>query len=249
MAVAEQLVFQPEQRAALHGEVPAAGEAHRLAARGPVERLGDGGPPVDDDRLALLVGDRQSADVEGLQAIGGLGHAVDSTEHQGGVAEIELGQPVDHGLVEHIALVAGLERAPEGALVEVAHPPGRVAADFEAPIGVLDEVLFGGKIGVLLRHGSFNSIGRFSTVPPARPPARPPADNRWSARGSRSDTQADSQGTSRHSAVPYRNHWVGVGELQGAGEMDAIGPLAANDRGTDPQQPRRQRRSVPPVGR
>ena len=161
VAVAEQLVFQPQQRSALHGEVAAAGEAHRLAAGGPVERLGDGCPPVDDDWLALLVGDRQPADVERLEAVGGLGHAVDAAEHERGVAEVELGQPVDHGFVEHIALVAGLKRPAEGALVEVAHPPSRIAADLETPVGVLDEVLFGGKIGVLLRHGSYNSIGPF----------------------------------------------------------------------------------------
>src|SRR6185503_13220663 len=71
----------------------------------------------------------------------------------------ELGQPVDHGFVEHVPLVARLERPAEGALVEVSHPPGRIAADLETPVSVLDEVLFGGKIGVLLRHGSYNSIG------------------------------------------------------------------------------------------
>ena len=76
-----------------------------------------------------------------------------------GVAEVELGEAVEHGLVEHVALVPGLEGAAERALVQVAHPPGGVAAHFEAPIGVIDEVLFGGKIRVLLRHGSFNSIG------------------------------------------------------------------------------------------
>ena len=94
---------------------------------------------------------------------GSLGHPVDATEHERGVAQVELGQPVDDGLVEHVALVARLKSAAEGALVEVAHPPGRVAADLETPVGVLDEVLFGGKIWVLLRHGSFNSIGRFPT--------------------------------------------------------------------------------------
>ncbi len=163
VTVAEQLVFQPEQRSPVHGEVPTTGESHRFAAGGPVERLGDRRAPVDDDRLALLVGDRQPADVERLQAVGGLGHAVDAPEDERRVAEVELGQSVDHGLVEHVAFVAGLERPPEGALVEVAHPPRRVAADFETPVGVVDEVLFGGKIGVLLRHGSYNSIGRFST--------------------------------------------------------------------------------------
>ena len=173
VALAEQLVLQPQQGAALHGEVPAAGEAHRLAAGGPVERLGDGCPPVDDDRFALLVGDRQAADVERLEPVGCLGHPVDAAEDQRCVAEVELGQPVDHGLVEHIALVARLKGAAEGALVEVSHPPGRVAADLETPVGVLDEFLFGGKIGVLLRHGSFNSIGLFLHPPPTRIPTPP----------------------------------------------------------------------------
>ena len=50
------IVLEAEHLAALHGEVAAAGEAHRVATRGPVERLGDRRPPVDHDRLAVLVG-------------------------------------------------------------------------------------------------------------------------------------------------------------------------------------------------
>ena len=53
------------QRAAPGGEVPAPGQAHRLAAGGPVEGLGDRRPPVDDDGLLVLVRDRETADVEG----------------------------------------------------------------------------------------------------------------------------------------------------------------------------------------
>ena len=66
VAAAEQLVLEAEDVAALDGEVAAADEAHRLAAGGPVERLGDRRPPVDDDRLGLLVGDGETADVEAL---------------------------------------------------------------------------------------------------------------------------------------------------------------------------------------
>ena len=66
VAAAEQLVLDAEDGAALDGEVAAAHEAHRLAAGGPVERLGDRRPPVDDDRLGLLVGDGEAADVEAL---------------------------------------------------------------------------------------------------------------------------------------------------------------------------------------
>ena len=170
VAGAEQLVFQTQQCAPLHREVAAPGEAHRLAAGGPVERLGDGSTPVDDDRLALLVGDRQATDVERLQPVGRLGHAVDAPEHQGGVAEIQLCQPVDDGFVEDVALVSRLEGAAEGALVKVSHPPRRITAYLEAPVRVLDEFLFGGKIWVLLRHGSFNSIGGSLQLLPDREP-------------------------------------------------------------------------------
>ena len=66
VALAEQLVLDAEQLAALDGEVAAAGQAHRVAPGGPVERLGDRRPPVDHDRLAVLVGHGQPADVEAL---------------------------------------------------------------------------------------------------------------------------------------------------------------------------------------
>ena len=78
--------------------MPAAGEAHRLAPGGPVERLGDGSPPVDHDRLALLVGDGQATDVElssvGPAAVAVLDMAVDPPKTSAAVAEIEVGEPL-----------------------------------------------------------------------------------------------------------------------------------------------------------
>ena len=68
VALAEQLVLDGEELAALGGEVPPPGQAHRVAAGGPVEGLGHRRPPVDDDRLPLLVGHRQPADVVRLDA-------------------------------------------------------------------------------------------------------------------------------------------------------------------------------------
>ena len=46
-----------------------------------------------------------------------LGVAVDPAEDQRGIAEVEVGEPVEQGLVEHVALEAGLERAAEAGLV------------------------------------------------------------------------------------------------------------------------------------
>ena len=150
VAGSEQLVLDAEQRAAVHGEVATAGEAHRLAACRPVERLGDRRPPVDDHRLAVLVGDGQAADVKALHRA--LDEAVDAAEHERRVAEVEVGQAVDQRLVEHVAFVPGLERAAEGALVEITELPGVFAAALEAAVGEVDVRLFVVEVGVLSGH-------------------------------------------------------------------------------------------------
>ncbi len=171
VALTEQLVLDAEQLAAVDGEVPAPGEAHRIAAGGAVERLGHRGPPVHHHRVTVLIGHRQATDVEALPArrrtarvrrgVGSLGMAVDPAEHQGGIAQVEVGEPVDHGLVEHVTLVARLERAPEGALVQVAHLPRVDAAALEALISEVDASLLVFEIRMLLRHGA----GRFYLFP------------------------------------------------------------------------------------
>ena len=52
MALAEQLVLDPEQLLALDREVAPASQSHRVATGRPVEGLGDRRPPVDHDRFA-----------------------------------------------------------------------------------------------------------------------------------------------------------------------------------------------------
>ena len=91
--------------------------------------------------------------------------AVDAAEHQRGIAQIELGQPVEDRFVEHIALVAGLERAAERALVQAPHLPRVDLALLEAVIGVINERLLSSEIGVMLRHGSVGATpGRAGNV-------------------------------------------------------------------------------------
>ena len=51
--------------------------------------------------------------MEALEPVGRLGVPVDAPEHERRVAEVEVGQPLDQGLVERIALEPGLERAAE----------------------------------------------------------------------------------------------------------------------------------------
>ena len=140
----------------------AAAQPHRLPTGRPVERLGHRGPPVDHDRFAVVVGDGEATDVEALELVRRFGEAVDAAEHEGGVAQIELGEPVDQGFVEHVALVARLEGAAEGGFAEVAQLPRVGTALFETVVGVVDVRLLLGKIGMLLRHGSEKPTGRVS---------------------------------------------------------------------------------------
>ena len=161
VALAEQLVLDAQQLATLHVEVTAAHQTQRFAAGGTVERLGHGGPPVDHHRIGVLVGHGEATDVEALElatvisVLNGrrfVERPVDATEHQGHVAQVELGETIEHGLIEHIAFVSGLERAAERALVEATHLPGIDLALLEAVVGVVDERLLSGEIGVMLRH-------------------------------------------------------------------------------------------------
>ncbi len=142
----QHLVFDAEQRAAPHCEVTPAGEAHRRASRRPVEGLGHGRSPVNDDGLLPFVGDRQAADVEGLA-----GRSVDAAEHQGGVADLEVGQAVPDGLLDHVTLVAGLMGAAAADLGEAPQALGLRLGPIEAVVGALDVRLLFGELGVL-RH-------------------------------------------------------------------------------------------------
>ena len=164
MTIAEEFIFDTEQVATLHCEMAATGEAHRLAPSGAIERLGHGCTPIDYDGLAVVVGHCETADVEALGwawlissavTFERFAMAIDPAEHQRRIAQIELREPIDECFIEHIALVARLYGAPEGALVDIAQFPGVGAARFEAPVGVIDVGLFVCEIGVLVRHGDW----------------------------------------------------------------------------------------------
>jgi hypothetical protein len=62
------LVLVRRQLAVLEPEPPAQLHAHRHGLAGAVERAGDVGAPVDDHRVAPIVGDVPAADVEPLAA-------------------------------------------------------------------------------------------------------------------------------------------------------------------------------------
>ena len=69
VAVEQVLVLVRRDPAALEPEPPSQRDVHGLAAGGPVERRRHVGPPVDDDRVALVVVHVAAADVEPLVAV------------------------------------------------------------------------------------------------------------------------------------------------------------------------------------
>jgi hypothetical protein len=152
VSVTEQLVFETKELASLYRKVPTSGETHRFATCRAIKRLGNRGTPVDDDRFAQLIGNGEATDVEALDLVGALGVSVDATEHQCGVAEVELGEPVDQGLVENVSLVPRLESTAESGFGQIAQLPCVDAALLETRVGVVDECLLFGEIGVRRGH-------------------------------------------------------------------------------------------------
>ena len=152
MALAEQLVLDPEQLLALDGEVAAAGEAHRLAAGGPVERLGDRRPPVDHDRFAVSSATARRPMWKLSSASGDSAYRSMRPNTSDEFAEIEVGEPLDQRLVERVALETGLERAAEVGLGHVAHAPRSFTTGVQTVVRVIDVRLLFGEIRVLLGH-------------------------------------------------------------------------------------------------
>ncbi len=89
VAEVEDLVVQVGDPAALGGDVPAAAQPHRGVAGGQVERARHSGPPVDEDRGALLV---VGAQADAPDVVGLPGGEVDAAEAEGAVHRVQRGE-------------------------------------------------------------------------------------------------------------------------------------------------------------
>ena len=85
-------------------------------------------------------------------AVGRGGLAVDPPEHQRRVAQLELGEPADDGLVDDIPLVAGLVGATPPHLGERPHPERVLAGTLQAPIRVVQVRLLRREVRVVGGH-------------------------------------------------------------------------------------------------
>lgn len=155
----------------MHHEMTPAGQAHRVATRGSIERLGHRRTPVDHHGFAVLVCNRQATDMEALDGLRSLGMPLDTAEHQRGITQIQLNQAVQQGLVEHIALVAGLKGSPESGLTQFSKLPRIQSRALEACVGVVDEGLLVCEVWVMLRHPVHAAVCRLQNGSGARPTA------------------------------------------------------------------------------
>ena len=164
--LAEQLVLDAEQLPAPGGEVAATHQSHRRPPGGSVEGLGHRRPPVDHEGLLALVGDRHTADVEGVAPVGaGL---VDAPEHQAGIAQVQVVETVGDVALDDLPLPAGLLGA---TLPNLDHRPqlgSRLPSTLQAVVGTIDVRLFGGQVGVggqsLLRWSKNGPCYRFGPI-------------------------------------------------------------------------------------
>ena len=85
----EHLVLQPDQLAVAPSEVASPHDAHGVVGQRSVERLGGRRAPVDDERVAVLVGDGDATHVEA----GAVGE-VEATHEQAVLRDVERSQPV-----------------------------------------------------------------------------------------------------------------------------------------------------------
>ena len=124
-------------------------QPHRLPSGCSVERFGDRRAPVDNDWILRRITDRNAPDVETLHLfIRGFGFAIDTTEAQGRIAQLELGQTVENGFVDDFALKARLLGATSTNLDHGRQARRGLPRLFETRIGVSEIGLFGIEIGV-----------------------------------------------------------------------------------------------------
>ena len=162
----EEFIFDTQQPTAASCEMTTTRQPHRLPAGCSVERFGDWRAPVDNDRILRRIADRNASDVEALhKVIRGFGFSIDTTETQRRIAQLELGQTVVNGFVDHLALKARLLGATSTNLDHGRQARCGLPRLFETRIGVIDVGLFGVEIGVWGHGFGLRSEG--------------PSSNRW----------------------------------------------------------------------
>ncbi len=151
LGVDEVLVLEAEHRTPAHRQVAAARQALGIESRGPVERLGDRGTPVHDQRLVVRTRHGQPADVERLAerwstvlpvAVAWLGQPIDAPEVERLVPDVELFEAGEAGSHNDVALGARLERASSPEVeYTLEHVAGLAPHELQPVVGTVEVLL------------------------------------------------------------------------------------------------------------
>ena len=157
----EDLVVDADQTLGLGGEVTTPFQTERLGAGGPVERLGHGRPPVDDDGVLFLIGNGEPTDVEPLaRSRALLADAIDPPEQQRLAADLQPGQAVHGPVLDHVALESGLVGPTRAGFDGILEQTSGIAHRLQALVGPEQVSLLGGELGVLRHKPSFDRFRR-----------------------------------------------------------------------------------------
>ena len=153
VVLAEEFVFDRLQLPTVNEKVAPTHELHRVTSGGAIKGLSNLRAPVDHDLVVVFVGHGEAPDVKRLGLAPAVGGAVDTTENEGRVANVEIVQHLHQFLVKVVALVALLEGAARLTCGQFANPEGLLPDEFEALVGAIDVRLFSGKIGMFGHFG------------------------------------------------------------------------------------------------
>ncbi len=118
----EHLVLQPDQLAVTPTEVASPHDAHRVVGQGPIERLGRRRAPIDDERIAVFVGDGRTPYVQAAPV-----GKVETTHEQAVLRDVERREAVARMGDGAVALEQRLRAPALGLPGRAGHALGRAA--------------------------------------------------------------------------------------------------------------------------
>ena len=150
----EDFVVERGQLALPPTEVASPHDAHGVLRQGSVERLRRGRPPVDDERVAVLVGNGQAAHVEA----GAIGE-VEATDEQTVLCDVERGQPVAGVGDGAVALEQCLRAPAPGEPGRAGHALGRSPHGHDPVVGGIEVGALAAEL-IVTQHAGDRRCGR-----------------------------------------------------------------------------------------
>jgi hypothetical protein len=143
------LVVDADHAATPRQQVSTANQTKWLTGGGPVERLGYGRAPINDERLTVFVVDGDPPDVKGLAV-----DPVNAAETQAQRPEFEFREPARAGALAHVALDRMRRLLHADRQLRGREASGQHLQVLEAGVGPVEVGLLGGYFGNFISHAA-----------------------------------------------------------------------------------------------